>query len=278
MDLSIVVDWAIQGFKKLSGSTILSIISIFIALTVFRFNQKMGYSKLSVLPLFTVEDHFADLSSPEYTYFSKELSYFKRVKGLPTDVFDITYGDSEEEKKRGQALLSYFDSVFHPRTLTVKLRNKGELASTNIKIVLLFKGYGSSIKYSKNPIDVLDYKSHKRKLFSRKKIVMQVPYMGADEEKDFMIVDLNGQFREAELILCKVRANGHTYFKEKLLDKMFNRVVINHYIHPYIGHAADSSDINTVLGIGNDDEQWVDPYKRKGWIKWLQNLYAEWRK
>lgn len=276
MDLSTIIDWVIKGSKNLSGSTILSIISIFIALTVFRFNQKMGYSKLSVLPLFKPDDHSADLASSEYTYYSRGLSNFKPVKGLPANMFDIHYGDSDDDDK--EVVYDYFDNVFLPSTLTIKLRNKGELASTNIRIILLFRAYGSSIKYGKNPIDVLDYKSHKRKLFSQKKIIMKVPYMGADEEKDFMIVDLKGQFRETELILCKVRANGHTYFREKFIDKIFNRVVINHYVHPYIGRAADSSDINTVLGIGNDDERWVDPYERIGGIKWLQNLYAEWRK
>ena len=77
MDLSTVIDWAIQGFKKLSGSTVLSIISIFIAVSVFRFNKKMGYSKLSVTPLVSKYDNSVDLTHVDFNYELRELNWIR---------------------------------------------------------------------------------------------------------------------------------------------------------------------------------------------------------
>lgn len=270
MDLSTVIDWSIQGFKKLSGSTILSVISIFIAITVFRFNKKMGYSKLSVSPLCNPYDLSSDLSSIDFTYLLQKLSWIQSVKGLPTGLLNRIDRDLDRNVP--------FDTRFNAQMLTVKLRNKGELASANIRITLIFKAYGTKLSYPKNRIDEANFKSAKRKLFSKKKIVIKVPYMGADDEKEFLIAELKGQFRETELILCKIRANGHTYFKERFIGKFFNRVIIHHYTHPYLGGAADSSDLNMLYGVHEPEEKWKDPYKRIGGVQWLQNLYVEWRK
>lgn len=270
MDLSTVIDWSIQGFKKLSGSTILSIISIFIAVSVFRFNKKMGYSKLSVLPMVYRQDQTPELSSLDFTYHLWRLTWIGELRGLPVDIVERRLSEAENG--------IFPDPRFTSKLLTIKLKNKGELASTNIKIVLIFKAYGSKIKYVKNEKDNLNWKSSRRKVFSKQKIVVKVPYMGADDEKEFAIVDLREQFRESELILCKIKANGHNYFKEKFLSKMFNRVIINHNVHPYLGGASDGSDINQLLGLAHEEEKWVDPHKRDwmGEIIWrLRNLYAE---
>ncbi|KQS21317.1 hypothetical protein ASF99_15070 [Exiguobacterium sp. Leaf187] len=279
MDLSLVIDWVIDHFKKLSAttilsivSTILSIISTFIARTVFQFTKKMSYSKLSVSPMTYTYDQSPDLSSLDSTYHLRRLTWIGKLRGLPITVLDRR----TDETDRGVLP----DSRFKPQMLTVKLRNNGELASTNIKVVLVFKAYGSKIKYVKNQKDILNYKSANRKLFSKKKIVIKVPYIGADDYAEFQIADLNAQFRETELILCKIKANGHTYFKEKLLSKMFNRVVINHYTHPFLGGAADGSDINKLIGLAYEEKKWIDPYKseRIGGKLWLRNLFVGWRK
>lgn len=277
MDISTFIDWSIQVLKKLSGSTILSIISIFIAFSVFRFNKKMGYSKLSVTPLVSKYDNSIDLTHVDFNYELHELNWIRPVKGLPEPMMSRIERDSNQGK--------LFDERFTNQMLIIKLMNKGEIASTDIRISLVFKGYGSKIIYKKDKIDELDFEVGKRKTFASLKIPIRLSYMGAGEEKLFYITDLKGQFREAELILCKIQANGHTYFKQKLLQRFFNRVVINHYFHPYLGGAADSSDLYALVGINNDgdSEDWEDPYKKNKWykkgvLKWLQNLYAEWRK
>lgn len=279
MDLSLVIDWAMDHLKKLSSttilsivSTILSLISTYIAGTVFYFTKKMSYSKLSVSPMTYTYDQSPDLSSLDSTYHLRKLTWIGKLRGLPITVLDRR----TDETERGVLP----DSRFKPQMLTVKLRNNGELASTNIKVVLVFKAYGSKIKYVKNQKDILNYKSANRKLFSKKKIVIKVPYIGADDYAEFQIADLNAQFRETELILCKIEANGHTYFKEKLLSKMLKRVVINHYTHPFLGGAADGSDINKLIGLGYEEKKWIDPYKseRIGGKLWLRNLFVGWRK
>lgn len=276
MDLSTVIDWAIQGLKKLSGSTILSIISIFIAVSVFRFNKKMGYSKLSVLPMVYKRNQIPAVSSLDFTYHLWKLTYAQESRGLPVDMVERKTLEADKYKD-----MVFSHNRFVNELLTIKLKNKGELASTNIKIVLVFKAYGSKIKYVKNEKDILNWKSSRRKVFSKRKIVINVPYIGADDEKEFVIIDLREQFRESELILCRVKANGHNYFREKLLSKIFNRVVINHNVHPYLRESGDGSDLNVLLGLAYKEEKWIDPYKRY-WIgemiSCLRNLYAEWRK
>lgn len=274
MDLSLIFDWAIQGLKKISGSTILSVISISIAVSVFRFNKKMGYSKLSISPIIYLHNENPEYSLLNFKYHLWLFTWTGGFRGLPVDISEKNFFDLEDGK-----IIS--DARFNPKLLTVKIKNKGELAATNIKIILLFKAYGSKIKYDKNEKDIFNWKSSKRKIFSKKKIIIKVPYMGADEEKEFTIVDLREQFRESELILCKIKANGHTYFKEKLLSKLFNRVVINHHTHPFLSNGVDGIDIGDLLGLSYKDEKWIDPYKsnRIEELIWrLRNWYAEWRK
>ncbi|WP_214800216.1 hypothetical protein [Exiguobacterium sp. s100] len=274
MDLSLIIDWVIQELKKLSGSTILSVISIFIAFNVFRFNKKMGHSKLSVSPSLKLYDVNSKEQSADPTYELAKYNWiwYDPVVGLPIRLLERIDRDLDRNVP--------FDNRFIPQTLCVKLKNKGELASANIKITLLFKAYGTKIQYSRNSTDEFDYSSLKRKLFSQKKVVIKVPYMGADDEKEFQIVDLKGQFREAELILCSIKANGHTYFREKRLAKFFNRVVISHYFHPYLEGESDMADINALIGLGQGytNTKWEDPYKRIGGLKWLRKLYVGWRK
>lgn len=247
-------------------------LNIWFVYLVFKFNRKMGQSKLSVSPITYSFEQSPELSSLNNTYELWKLNWIDEIRGLPISFKDRV----NDENKRGVPS----DARFDPQLLTVKLKNKGELASTNIKVVLLFKAYGSKIKYFKNETTHLNYKSFDRKLFSKKKIVIKVPYIAADDEIEFQILDLSAQFRESELILCKIKANGHTYFKEKLLSKIFNRVIIHHYKHPFLGGAADGSDINKLIGLGYEEKEWVDPYKseRFGGRIWLRNLFVGWLK
>ena len=276
MDLSLVYDWIIQTLKGLSGSTILSVISVYIAYNVFRFNQRMGYSKLSVSPLISKYDESMDLTHIDFTYQIKGLHDVKTVKGLPEPMIARVLRDPHNTYLN--------DDRFTNQMLLIKLINKGEIASTDIKISLVYKGYGTRVRYKKDRIDDLDFEVGNRKLVKTVKVPIKIPYMGAGEEKLLYLTDLVGQFRETELILCKIQANGHTYFKQKLSQKFRNRVVINHYSHPYLKGAADSSDIRILVGFHNSEPSalWDDPYKKNKWyeggIKWLRNLYAEWRK
>lgn len=233
----------------------LPVISIIIAVLVFRFNKRMSYSKLTIKPNQRNYDQSLDLSTLDYTYDLYKLDWINPKKGLPASF--LTQWENEAKKS------GYTDIRINSQMLTVTLLNKGELASTNIKITLVFKAYGSNIIYSKNTEGDYNVESSKRKKFTSKKIVIKVPYMGAGEEREFVIAELRGQFRETELILSSICANGHSYFRESYRQKIFakSRVVINKYSHPYLSGASDSDDQNMMLGIHNPDGKWEDPYK-----------------
>lgn len=243
----------------------------------------MGQSKLSVSPYIKAYDFntneiltdptYDEPADPTYILSAYNWIWHEPVVGLPIRLLDRIDRDLDRNLP--------FDNRFKPQTLIVKLNNKGELASANIKITLLFRTYGTDIKYGENKVNEFNYISLKRKLFSQKKVVIKVPYMGADESKEFQIVDLKGQFRETELILCKIRANGHTYFKESWLSKILNkRVITNHYYHPYLEGGSSTKDIHALIGLGQGytNTEWKDPYKRIGGIQWLRNWFAGWRK
>lgn len=203
----------------------------------------------------------------DYDYNLDHLSWFDSVKGLPK-ADEVTT-----------------DPRLSPKSMIITLNNKGELASTNIKVTILFKGYGSErvmpnslqeffLKFKNN----MDGPIIKRKLFHSEKVVVKIPYMGAGTTKDFSIAILIGQFREAELVLRKIEANGHTYFK----SKFFNSVVINHYEHPFLrDFRSTDKEIVKVLGFHNPDKKLkfkvLQSYNKEG-LAWLRSLFVGWLK
>lgn len=91
--------------------------------------------------------------------------------------------------------------------------------------------------------------------------------MGADEERLYDLFELYGQFRETELILLKIKANGHVYFQEKIRSYIFNPTIINYYKHPKLDRLGDSSDAKGVYG---HREMWEE-------VKTIERLEAEQR-
>lgn len=232
----------------------------------------MSQSKLSLTPTLQFESLILDRNTLDRTYELSSLSWISPVKGLPTR--DLIPPDSR----------------FKNQILYVTLNNKGELASSNAEITLIFKGYGSKIYEDVNDelveanrlslfSKIKSTPLNKRKLFVEKKFTVDVPYMGAGEQRRYEIASLKGQFRESELILVKIKANGHTYFKQNWFLRFFNPVVINHYKHPYMGGAGDSDDLRKLFGTYNPDKKFDHPYASKnGGLEWLRKLYAEWQK
>lgn len=270
-----ILNWFINGFKKPDGSLVLSSVSIAIATMVFWFNKKMAYSKLSVSPsleLFNFESYTQQ--SLDQTYHLDEYSYVGNppVIGLP--IRNTQRIDRDQDSK------PTIDPRFLNHNLCVTLTNKGELPSTNIKVVLLFRAYGTETRHLKNGNDEIDYALADRKLFSQKKIVIRASYIAPDDEKKYLLVSMKAQFRESELILCKIKANGHTYFREGRIARFFDRAIIHHYSHPYIENDFNLSDTNALMGWGQGttNREWKDPYKRTGGWKWRRNWFAGWRK
>ena len=239
---------------------------------IFKFNRKMSQSKLSLTPTLQFESLILDRNTLDRTYELRSISWISPVKGLP-------FRD-----------LIPSDNRFYNQILYVTLNNKGELASSKAEITLIFRGYGSKLYedvndelFESNRFSLFSRKRstplNKRKLFVEKKFTVNAPYLGAGEQRRYEIASLKGQFREAELILVKIKANGHTYFKQNWLSRFFDPVVINHYKHPYMGGAGDSDDLRKLFGTHNPDEKFVHPYAAKnGGLEWLRNLYAEWQR
>ena len=246
---------------------------------IFKFNRKTSRSKLSVQPSLKFEkeyigDNYEEFNKIDRTYTMEYLNWLNPVKGLP------------------EVALYPPHETFRTQLLCITLNNKGELASTNIKVTLLFKGYGTQDRDEMSKLEklYLSYRLHmkrpfspflKRKLFFKKKIVIKVPYIGADENKIFMIAPIRAQFRETELSLISIKANGHSYFKKKFFESM----VINHYSHPYLSGISTSGnnvdDKNILIGFKNKDEKLKFNNQENYWkevLKWLQSLYVEWKK
>lgn len=244
---------------------------------IFNFNRKMSQSKLTVSSS-SKTTHLIESGELDTNFKLSLLQRIEAVQGLPkTRILPDPIRYNRESK-----------------TLYVTLKNKGELASRNAQVTLLFRGYGTKVKGEVNE-DFFDEHVYfmlpsssqskirtspeKRKLFLEKKIVINVPYIGSDEEKKFEITKLNEQFREVELILIKIKANGHTYFKQNLFQRIFNPAVIHRHDHPLLNNVEDFNELRKLFGSDNPKLKFRHAYAaRGGMMECLRNLYAEWQK
>lgn len=117
------------------------------------------------------------------------------------------------------------------KVLIVNIKNNGDLPSTNIKVDLVFQAYGTINFYPKENENFKELLP--RELFFEEKIRIKIPYIGSNEDMNFQICQLHGQFRETELHLLKVRANGFDYIKPNILKSFFSKedskITLNHY-------------------------------------------------
>lgn len=201
----------------------------------------MSQSKLSISPLLEIGDDFTfSLSGvgfkAEDTYLLKDLKWIDKQKGLPNKPLN-----------RPERM----------KTLAVKVKNSGDLPSTNVKVDLIFKAYGTSEFY---PKDGEEFKTLiPREIFSERKINIRIPYMGADEERTYEICALHGQFRETELHLSKIRANGFDYIKPSFLKKYFSKeegkIILHHYFCSILlSNPTTELDYKLLYGIAEDHE------------------------
>lgn len=201
---------------------------------VFKFNRRMSQSKLSVVP--SLKSHFLHRSSMlrsqedieeemqnhrnwqdnlDATYYLNELNFDNMPSriGLPT-------------LEEGTLGILANESI---KTLSVIVKNTGDLPSTNVRIKLLFKTYGTKNFYPKSPLpkEIIE-----RELFSEHEILIPVAYIGANDQREFSILHLHGQFRETELILLSIKSNGFTYVKNNPFKNFFrtdSEIILNHY-------------------------------------------------
>lgn len=158
-------------------------------------------------------DHHQLINNLRSTYFLKEYSNIKSQPGLPVM----------------ESPINFFEQEY---ILGIKLKNNGDLPSTNVHVKLLFKMYGSKNFYPKDSIEIDTFID--RELFADKEINIRIPYIGANEEIVYKIFEPKGQFRETELILLSIKANGFTYIKNSVFKNFFypnSKIMLNHYKH-----------------------------------------------
>lgn len=195
----------------------------------------MSQSKLSVSP--SLKSHFLEKPSWLNNKSQEELEEEIKKHREWQDNLDTTYYVKGLEiddlpNRIGLPTLNAHDGSFTDepiKTLSVIIKNTGDLPSTNVRVNLLLRTYGTKNFYPKNviPKDLIE-----REVFSKHEVSISIPYMGPDDEREFTILHLHGQFREAELVLLKIRSNGFTYIKDNLLKKLFYsdaEIILSHY-------------------------------------------------
>lgn len=214
-------------------STILAVTNLYLVYLVFRFERRTSQSKVSVSPLiletrpfntaFKIPIDEKELILKEFykiknqldnSYFLSELTRIEAQEGLPSDS------------------LKHFETT---KILGIAVKNNGDTPSSNVRIKLKFNMYGSENFYPREDINLDTFID--RSFFKDKEINIVLPYMGANEERFYKIFELKAQFRETELILLGVDANGFSYVKTNLLKNFFNpnsEIILNHYKHPIL--------------------------------------------
>lgn len=161
-------------------------------------------------------DHHRLISNLRTEYFLQKRSSPEFKPGLPVNEDSVGY-------------------LIKENILAVKLKNNGDLPSTNVHVKLLLKMYGSKNIYPKEGVDkstLID-----REFFEQEEVNIRIPYIGADEEISYKILVQKGQFRETELFLISIKANGFTYVKNSLFKNFFfpdSKILLNHYEHPLV--------------------------------------------
>ena len=203
-------------------------LNLWLVWLVFRFNKKMSQSKLSVSPEVILLN-----GTPQNTngkYVNLDTTYFINTP-FEGEGFPLGYNNASPEK------------------VYLKIQNRGDLPSTRVSIILSAKFFKTEITYDKKDANGIAIKKQKRKLHQEEKIAINIEYMGADEERYYLLFNLLGEFRESELTLNSIKANGHTYFKEGWLHRFTKPTNIHRYSHPGLTpQASDTNDLYAVYG------------------------------
>ena len=249
------------------GTLFLAVINIVLVFSVFWFTRKMSQSKISV-----------DVNSVSST-----LIMFRNRK-----IKDSGEGILHDKKVYKRL---HFSGEGFPRkeaqtisnTIFLKVKNSGELPSTKIKIKLKVKVYKTKMEYKLTEENTSSILEQKRKIHSTHNFKIKIPYMGVNEEQFYDLFDYNGQFREVEIVLVKIKANNHVYFKEGIFDKIFSPAIIKNYIHPKFEERLDEESENQLYG---HKDLWSDnaPDIKKRHLfnlnvrNWWQSLISKFRK
>lgn len=230
-------------------SALVALTNLYFVSQVFKFNRRMSQSKLSISHnLLDYDGHIMIkngkgvqiVSAIDKTYLLEHLTNIEPRFGLPSSRLT----ESEDMK-----------------VLIVNVKNNGDLPSTNIKVDLVFQAFGTINFYPKENEEFT--KLLPRELFFEEKLRIKIPYIGANEDMNFQICNLHGQFRETELHLVKVRANGFDYIKPNILRSFFSkddsRITLNHYKCLILNiNRLSEFDLKVLYGLPTEKENFND--------------------
>lgn len=198
---------------------LIGLINLIIAIMVFRFNKKNSLSKISVLPIQSRTDENSTILNTEMDLdIYKSNKYNLSGKGFPIIEDDL------------------------PKVWSIKVMNKGNLVSTNLKINLSLIIEKSEFDFDEEKLEVSNrkFKPHKE---LKKEIIIH--YMAADSEKEFFIVSLLGKFPSAKLKINEMRTDEMKFIKKP--------VVIDEYIHSNFIYLQDDRHLRQLLGIESEN-------------------------
>lgn len=197
-------------------SLVMAGINIWIAARVYKFTQKMSYSKLSLSPEPVSNEDWNKVNQANQDF---KVAFAYREEGFP---LEENHGKDE--------------------TLFIRVKNRGDLPSMKIKIQMKLHIYKTEIVDTLTTETGEDFFTSKKKLHDIFDINITVDYMGADEERLFDIATLYGQVREVELVLLGIHANRHTYFEASEEDYLTSPTIVYHYKNPLLLSAWRSKD------------------------------------
>lgn len=193
-----------------------------------------------------------DLPEINDTYSLDFLRTIPYKMGLPSPILmEVTYPISDDDLKERL-------TIGH---LNIHVKNPLEIPSSNIRLVLMVKVYGSMVSY---PIeDKIFNELLPRELVDAYPIEIPISFMKGNDHLIFSICELNGQFREVELVLVENSSNGVEHIKHSRLKRLFSlkndkEILLYHYKHPFLKKGdismIDDKDLRNFYGITNDFE------------------------
>ena len=201
-----------------------SIFNLILGISVFRFNKRNSYSKVSLVPL-QIE-----------TYNSSN------------NEIDINFRSVFEKYKKGEREgfpeISLSRKYKKYKVWKVNILNRGDFASTNIKIEYSIRVKKAEIEYNKDEqgnIDKTNFKDYKILDFLNYNQVINIPYLGADQEKEIHILTYDGEYPEADLIVHLLTCDQNTFIKKP--------IKIDTIVHNDFDNLEDSVHLKKMLGI-----------------------------
>lgn len=213
---------------------VISFISLFFVWRNYIFNVKNSLSKVSVVPVRDPLRFEGEHNKFGFNIYKPSFSY---EDGLLLETMrseKTKYVDEVPINKFSREGFPVKDLHHEPVYWGIKVKNKGDLATTNI--VLKFTVV---INRSGNVYNALnDIISSEPIEDSRHTQEITIPYLGADEEKTLYFFDIRGEFPSAFLFLDELRTQDKKFISDQVL--------IDHYTHP--GFHFFPADTKYLLG------------------------------